>query len=212
MRRVSRLAQVICLLGASAPVLLQQDRTPAAEPDRNKDVQAIYSWVIDHATGQERVLIAPEIHHDYPPEGCLEVPSDHAADFREIRADFDRRKNTTREFPRSLSTSKPYVILDPTVAEEVILKSVVLSESPIIRERYPGAEHLLMFSDVYFNQKRTVALVHVNWWCGGLCGRPTWRAFEKGGDGVWQIAPWARFCPVVVERNPATILEIVATL
>ena len=69
-----------------------------------------------------------------------------------------------------------------------------------------------MFSDVYFNQKRTVALVHVNWWCGGLCGRPTWRAFEKGGDGVWQIAPWARFCPVVVERNPATILEIVATL
>jgi hypothetical protein len=69
-----------------------------------------------------------------------------------------------------------------------------------------------MFSDVYFNQKRTVALVHVNWWCGGLCGRPTWRAFEKGGDGVWQIAPWARFCPVIVERNPATILEIVATL
>lgn len=29
--------------------------------------------------------------------------------------------------------------------------------------RYPGGEHLLMFSDVYFNQKRTVALVHVNW-------------------------------------------------
>lgn len=212
MRRVSRLARVIGLLGASAPVLLQQDRTPATEPDRNKDVQAIYSWVIDHATGQEKVLIAPEIHHDYPPEGCLKVPSDHAADFREIRADFDRRKNTTREFPRSLSTSKPYVILDPTVAEEVILKSAVLSESPIIRERYPGAEHLLMFSDVYFNQKRTVALVHVNWWCGGLCGRPTWRAFEKGKDGVWQIAPWARFCPVVVERNPAKILEIVATL
>ena len=126
--------------------------------DRNKDVQAIYSWVIDHATGTEKVLIAPEIHHVYPPEGCLEVPSDHAADFREIRADFDRRKNTTREFPRSLSTSKPYVILDPTVAEEVILKSAVLSESPIIRERYSGAEHLLMFSDVYFNQKRTVAL------------------------------------------------------
>jgi hypothetical protein len=180
-----------------------------ADSDRN----AIYSWVIDHLTNQEKpVLVAPETEPgEYPYEGCLEVPRDRATDFREIRSDFDRRKNTTREFPRSLSTSKAYVILDPTVAKEVILKSPLLSESPIIRERYPGAEHLLIFSDAYFNQKRSVALVHVNWWCGGLCGRPTWIAFEKGSDGVWQMRPWARSCVVVVEQNSAKIIPVVAS-
>ena len=147
-------------------------------------------------------MIAPETYPaEYPHEGCLDVPQEHAADLREIRADFDRRKNATREVPRSLATSKPYVILEPAVAEEVILKSPVLSQSPIIRERYAGAEHLLIFSDVYFNQKRTVALVHVNRWCGGLCGRPTWMAFEKGSDGAWQTRPWARRCIVIVERR-----------
>ena len=208
-RRISRLARLISLLCASGPVLFQQDRTPVADSDRN----AIYSWVIDHLTNQEKlVLIAPETEPgEYPYEGCLEVPRDRATDFREIRSDFDRRKNTTREFPRSLSTSKAYVILDPTVAKEVILKSPLLSESPIIRERYPGAEHLLIFSDAYFNQKRSVALVHVNWWCGGLCGRPTWIAFEKGGDGVWQMRPWARSCIVVVEQNSAKIIPVVAS-
>jgi hypothetical protein len=179
-----------------------------ADSDRN----AIYSWVIDHLTNQEKlVLIAPETEPGTIREGCLEFPRDRANDFREIRSDFERRKNTTREFPRSLSTSKAYVILDPTVAKEVILKSPLLSESPIIRERYPGAEHLLIFSDAYFNQKRSVALVHVNWWCGGLCGRPTWIAFEKGSDGVWQMRPWARSCVVVVEQNPAKIIPVVAS-
>jgi len=124
------------------------------------------------------------------------VPPDHVADFREIREDFDRRKNTPRQVPRSLSTPKPYVILDPSVTKE-LLKSAALSDSPIIRERYPGAEHLLLFSDVNFNQKRTVAMVHVESWCGGLCARSVWIAFEKGNEGVWQMRPWARACPVI---------------
>jgi hypothetical protein len=142
-------------------------------------------------------LIAPETHQsDYPHERCLEIPPDHAADFREIRADFDRHKNTTRKVPKSLSTSKPYVILDPNVAKEV-LKSALLSDAPIIRERFPGAQHLWLFSDVSFNQKRTVALVHVDSWCGGLCGLSNWIAFEKGNEGVWQMRPWARACVAI---------------
>jgi hypothetical protein len=52
----------------------------------------------------------------------------------------------------------------------------------------------MLFSDVSFNQKRTVALVHVDFWCGGLCGRSIWIAFEKGDSGVWQMRPWAGAC------------------
>ena len=43
-----------------------------------------------------------------------------------------------------------------------LTKSAALSDSPIIRERYTGDEHLLLFSDVSFNQERTVALVHLD--------------------------------------------------
>lgn len=205
----SRLTLFLGLFCCSAPVLFQQDRPTAADPGRDNDVRAIYSWLITHSPDQDKLyLIAPETSQSDYPDRCLEVPPDHAADSRQIRADFDRSKIrfppdtvlyfTPRKVPTFFSTTKPYVILDPNVAKEIMLHSTSLSDSPIVRERYPGAEHLLIFSDVFFNQKRTVALVHFNWWCGGLCGRPTWMAFEKGDDGVWQMRPWARNCIVIV--------------
>ena len=207
MRYRSRLILLLGLLSASALVLLfQQDTPPAADPAQDNDVRAIYSWLINHSTGQDQLyLIAPETYQtDYPRKGCLHVPPYHAADFRQIRADFERNKNTfrvapgtvlyftTHTVPTFFSTTKPYVILDPSVAKEIMLHSARLSDSPIVRERYPGAEHLLIFSDVFFNRKRTVALVNIGSWCGGLCGVSRWIAFEKGKDGVWQMRPWAR--------------------
>ena len=209
MRLKSRLTWLFCLLCATAPALFQQDTHPAADPVQDSDVRAIYSWLVTHSTDQDKLfLIAPETYQtDYPSERCLDVPADHAADFRQIRADFDKNALrfapgtvlyfTTRTVPTSFSTTKPYVILDPKVAKEIMLHSALLSDSPIVRESYPGAEHLLLFSDVYFNRKRTVALVHVDWWCGGLCDRPMWVAFEKGDAGVWQMRPWYR-CIVIV--------------
>lgn len=193
-----RLSYLLALLCAGAPVLFPQDRSPAVDPDRDIDVQAIYSWTITHSAAHDRLyLIAPETYQsDYPPERCLEIPLDHAADFREIRAEFDRRRDTTHVVPKPLSTPKPYVILDPNATKE-ILKSALLSDSPIIRERFPGALHLWLFSEVSFNQRRTVALVHVDSWCGGLCDNSYWVAFEKANEGVWQMRPWAKACVAV---------------
>jgi hypothetical protein len=66
-------------------------------------------------------LIAAETRQiDYPNERCLEVPKYGAADFRQIRTDFDRNKNTTHKVPTSLSTPRPYVILEPDVANEIV--------------------------------------------------------------------------------------------
>jgi hypothetical protein len=198
MRLKSRLIWLLWLLCASATLLFQQDRHPVADTDRDNDVRAIYSWLITHSADQDKLyLIAPETSQsDYPLDRCLEVPAGHAADFREIRSDFDSRKNTIHAIPKSLSTPKPYVILDPNVSKE-LMKSAGLAESTIVRDRFPGALHLQLFSDVSFNQKRTVALVHVESWCGGVCGKSMWVAFEKGNDGVWQMRPWAFACIVV---------------
>ena len=176
---------MLTLSCAASPLLIPQSL--------DTDLQAIYSWFLTHSTDGDKLhLVAPETQPVSYPERCLEIPPAHAADFREIRADFDRRKNTTRLIPNPLSTSARYVILDPHVANEVIMTAPRLSQSPIIRDRYLGADYLLIFSDVYFNRQRTVALVWVDRWCGGLCGESAWVAFEKGNDGVWQRRPWAR--------------------
>ena len=192
--------RLLCILGLSC-ALLPQGRSPSTDSGRDTDLQAIYSWFLTHSTDGDKLhLVAPETQPTSYPERCIEIPPSHAADFREIRADFERRKNTTRLIPNPLLTSKRYVILDPGMAKEIIMTSPRLSQSPIVRERYPGTDYLLLFSDVYFNQKRTVALVEVNHWCGGLCGQSTWVAFEKGNDGVWQKQPWAR-CIKIASRN-----------
>jgi hypothetical protein len=194
MQLMFRLTWLLGLLCVSATALFQQ-KPPATDPDRDNDVRTIYSWLITHSADQDKLyLIAPETRQiGYPNERCIEIPPDHTADFREIRTDFEHRKNTTHQVPRTLATLKQYVVIDPDAVKQV-LQSALLSESPIVREHFPGAQHLMLFSDVSFNQKRTVALVHVDSWCGGLCNRSMWIAFEKGDAGVWQMRPWARAC------------------
>ena len=78
-RLMSRLTWLVGLLCASAPVLFQQDRLPASDPDRDNDARAIYSWLITHSADQDKLyLIAPETSQsDYPRDRCLEVPPDH---------------------------------------------------------------------------------------------------------------------------------------
>jgi hypothetical protein len=47
------------------------------------------------------------------------------------------------------------------------------------------------FTEVFFNQNRTLALVEEGMWCGGLCGNWTWVALERK-EGRWQMLPWVR--------------------
>ena len=141
--------------------------------------------MISHLTLRDKLyLIAPETRRaSYPDGSCLEIPWAHATDLREIRADFDHNNDVTRTLPASFPTQKPYVILDSEIANE-LLKSGRLSDSPIIRQRFAGAGHLLLFSDVSFNRKRNLALVHVDVWCGGLCAEAWWTVLGKD-NGVW---------------------------
>jgi hypothetical protein len=81
-RLKDRVTWLLGLLCASVPFLLQQDRPPAADSDRDTDTRAIYSWLITHLAGQDKLyLIAPETdQYEYPNERCLDVPPDHSAD------------------------------------------------------------------------------------------------------------------------------------
>jgi hypothetical protein len=74
-------ANLAARAATSAPDLIEQDRPPAADPDRDNDVQAVYSWLINHSAKQDKLyLVAPEtFQSDYPNERCLEIPPNEVA-------------------------------------------------------------------------------------------------------------------------------------
>ena len=59
----------------------------------------------------ERYLIAVTTAPGRPPEPCVRPPEEREADFREVLADYERRKATPRQLKRALSIRKLYVLL-----------------------------------------------------------------------------------------------------
>jgi hypothetical protein len=156
---------------------------------RDDDIRAVYSWALSHSELRDAtLLVSPEILHTAPDDRCLGIPRSNLA---QMHTDFERHKQTSKAFPKSLPTT-PYVVLDPTTAE-TLLASVLLSESDIARHRFPRATHILLFSDISFNDPRTIAAVHVTEWCGGMCGRSYWIILQKDRN-AWTLRPSSVRC------------------
>ena len=53
-------------------------------------------------------------------------------------------------------------------------------------ELFRGAVDLIKLGNVYFDNKRTLAAVYTEAFCGGLCGFWTWRVFVRNGKSDWE--------------------------
>jgi hypothetical protein len=100
----------------------QQDSRPT-DSEREKDVYAIYSLMLTNLQTShgpyisDQYLIAMTIGPGHPQEPCVRPPKERQADFKEVLADFERRKATPpRELKESFSISKPYMLLRPSCA------------------------------------------------------------------------------------------------
>jgi hypothetical protein len=193
-----RLRWLPALLSGGAFLLGLQKTPPADDSGRDREVQSVYSWFLNHSTGTDEIfLIAPTtVPAVYPDDSCLSVPADHASDFRQVRADFERHNNIQTRIPAPLSSGKRYILFTTELTQE-LMKSPLLSRSPIVQEKFGGARHLWLFSNVSFNRTKTLALFQVDAWCGGLCGEFYWIVLEKDANGAWQSRPWARGCRAV---------------
>jgi hypothetical protein len=169
------------LLMMSATVHAYQRQTSPADPEREKDVYAIYSKMLNdpkasHAqAGNDRYLIAETTAPGQPEEPCVRPPKAREAEWREVLADFERRKDTPRQLERALSISKPYELLNADEVKEFIAARALGIRSETANERFRGVTDLFRFSDVYFNRRRTLALTYISTWCGGLCGLMSWK-------------------------------------
>lgn len=182
------------LLAISTAAQGFQQQTSPADPEREKDVYAIYSQMLTNPQtsyyNNERYLIAKTTSPRYPKEPCVRPPKSRAAEWREVLADFERRKDTPRKLERALSISKPYELLNADEIKEFIAARVAGIRSETESEKFRGVTDLFTLSDVYFNRRRTLALTSISTFCGGVCGLMSWKVYEKSDTGEWVERPW----------------------
>jgi hypothetical protein len=175
-----------------------QQETNAIDPEREKEVYAIYSLMLTNpktshgADRNERYLIRAATVPGTPRFPCVRPPKEREADFREVLADFEQRSDTARQLERKLSIQKPYVLLNADQAKQFIEERSMNPNRPKTREeQFRGVTDLYSLSDVYFNQRRTLALTAISSWCGSLCGFYQWKVFEKTDGGNWEARDWS---------------------
>ena len=160
----------------------------------DKDVYAIYSLMLtnpktSHGADQnERYLIAAMTGPGRPEEPCIRPPNGREADFREVLADYARRRSIPRELKPVFSAGKPYELLSDEEAREFRTERrlFIPGEHRSLNQRFHGATDLFTLSDVYFNQRRTLALTAISSWCGSLCALYQWKVFQKLESGRWK--------------------------
>ncbi len=150
--------------------------------DYQKDTYAIYSLLFantqtSHGADNNPVyLIADTTVDGTPPEPCVDPPSDRQTKFAEVLADFAARRNEHTRLVRELNIAKPYRYLDAGEAR-----------NPSVRRE---ATDVFSVGNVYFDRQHTIALTYLASVCGGLCGKFTWRVFERNKDGPWEPRAW----------------------
>jgi hypothetical protein len=204
-----RFAYLLLTISTAAHAF-QQDSKPA-DPEREKDVYAIYSHMLTNPQtsyyNNERYLIAKTTSPGYPKEPCVRPPKSRAAEWREALADFERRKDIPRQLERALSISKPYELLNADEVKEFIAaRSMPRIGSQEPDERFRGVTDLFRLSDVYFNRRRTLALTYISTWCGGVCGLMLWKVYEKSDAGVWEERPWV-LCTTMAQAPKRPLME-----
>lgn len=179
----------LSLLLVVAVVVLQSQNPNVS--DREKDCYAIYSLMMTNpetqsrTDGNDRYLIAAITGPGVPARPCVQAPAGREADLQEVLADFESRKAVPRHLKSSFSSNKPYLLLSGEDVDAFMKAKRNRSNQEPGRAEFKGVTDLFTLTDVYFNQRGTVAFSGLSSWCGDSCALWRWRVFEKAG-GKWE--------------------------
>ena len=188
----------LLIVSFSAISFAQSTPTAAsASVERLKDVYAIYSLLLPgdvlanvDSTQNQRWAIAAttvnaeDINPALAPEAALQAPATHARSFHEAVADYNLRKNERLVLTRHFQVDRPYSLLDSSEVTEFRNARTSASAGSALRQKYNGYPGITYFSEIYFNPRRTAALVYMLDWCGNLCAQAEWVYLEKN-NGQW---------------------------
>lgn len=156
-------------------------------------------WLVEDATVQvvspDKLCQAepgarPGHHASMNPHIAVHPPAARMLDFNEILADFDAHCHDRVSLSATAWQTKVPVHLLTSVEQKEFEGTRWEKADESAKDKYQGASGLYGFSEVYFNERHTVALVYATHWCGGLCGEGFWFAFALE-NGQWRLQQWA---------------------
>ena len=174
-------------------------RTVAQElpPDRITDTYSVYEAALhnplvgDH-TGEPKVyFIADRTGQTYgvaDPDKCIDAPEADRQTLEQAVNDFQAQSgNVYRIVNRFNLNGRKVRLLNET--EEKRLENWLFSGKDRPEPSLADATDIIRLSRVGFSSDRTLAIVIVSNYCGGLCGSERWRVFKRNKDG-WVEQQW----------------------
>ena len=198
-RRVGMRLSMLCLAVAWPALALAQAKPNAAAspPDRLPDTYLIYSMLMpgqvfaDLDSGQNQpwaingtTVSEDDIDPKLAPEAVLQPPSDNPRDFQEAVSDYNQSKKEHLVLTRRFHLDRPYVLLPAADAAQFRASRTDPDAGSAVQSAYGGYLGITYFSEVYFNNAQTAALVYILDWCGNLCSQADWVYLEKQ-NGIW---------------------------
>jgi hypothetical protein len=160
---------------------MQQLGTAIVDPGRKEDIYAVYSALFAGPDPRHPAYLIvaktsslQNVPEPFGPKRCVTVPPAYATDWNEILAEFSAHKDSPGTIEALLKIATPYRLLNDSEDRET---------------REWAASGVVRLENVYFNQKRSLALTYRAISCGWLCGTGSWIVLEKSSDGTWQTRP-----------------------
>ncbi len=211
-RRLCLLLACFTLAWPEAGALRLRAQTPTTsgrnqgELVESPESYAVYSAILanpplSHRDKNTKYAIAENIlskdELQTPKTACSGIPEVSTEALAQIFSDFENHKYPPAHLKRSLSLSKPYILLSAQQAEEFERWRVapqIQTDPPSLPtvDPFAGADDLFRLSDVFFDHSKNVVMVYVSAWCGSLCGLSGWHVLHKISSNHWQELSKAR--------------------
>ena len=167
----------------------------AASPYENLDAYGVYSAVLSMG-GQwddtkSLVILKKLPPKEWPigsPRDALHGDDVFLGNFERIFKAFEQTNKESLFLENRFAIRKPYRLVGSSELEAAFRSTVPSVRGDGwegFRQNFPNSTGYLIFSAVGFNPKKTIAIVFVDYRCGGLCGSARYYVLQKrNGDWV----------------------------
>jgi hypothetical protein len=147
------------------------------EPFKSLPADQAKQWAIAETT-----VNISDMNPAVPPDGQLQAPPDNVQAFREALNDFHIRRYERVQLTREFHLDRGYDLMNASQVSEIRRAKATVDAGSALRDKYAGYPGITFFSQVFFNDAQTAALVYMNNWCTNLCAAGQWFYLEKHGS------------------------------
>jgi hypothetical protein len=161
---------------------------PYEDPEAYEAYSAILTMGSGWQDSKSLVILQDIPPKDWPigsPRGALQGDAEFTKQFDGIFKSFEEANIPPLLWQYHFAIAKPYQIVSAAELETAFRQAAVHHDGwEGFRQTFPDSSGYLILSAVGFNSEKTIALIYVDYRCGGLCGSSRYYILEKR-DGHW---------------------------